>query len=143
MADITISDKEHLLTSHGIRPTAIRLLVIGALLRHQGTFTLADAETMLDTVDRSTLFRTLTLFAEHHLLHETHDGSGATKYCLCHNSHTCAVEEMHCHFYCTECKKTICLDEINIPQVELPEGFSPTSAEYVIRGLCPQCSTKT
>ena len=74
-----ISD-EQVLDNAGIRLTANRLL-IWRQVRHGFTdaFSLADVEEMLPTVDRSTLFRTLTLLADSHLLHDIDDGSGAQK----------------------------------------------------------------
>ena len=70
---IDISD-EQVLDNAGIRLTAVRLL-IWRKVRHGFTdaFSLADLEAALPTVDRSTLFRTLTLLTEAHLLHERED----------------------------------------------------------------------
>lgn len=60
---------EQTLHMHGVRPTAVRILIYKAARQRVNTFTLQDLEDDLLTVDRSTIFRTLTLFAEHHLLH--------------------------------------------------------------------------
>lgn len=131
---------ESILERHGVRPTAVRILIYRAAAARANTFSLTDLEDELLTVDRSTIFRTLTLFAEHHLLHETEDGSGSKKYCVCTNSHTCEIGERHVHFYCERCRTTYCLDHTFIPAVSLPEGFETSDAEYVIKGLCPTCS---
>ena len=79
-----ISD-EQVLDNAGIRVTAVRLL-IWRKVRHEfsDAFSLADLEAALPTVDRSTIFRTLTLLSENHLLHDIDDGSGSQKYCVCH-----------------------------------------------------------
>ncbi len=71
-----ISDEQSL-DNAGVRVTAVRLL-IWRTIRHQfhDAFSLADLEQMLPTVDRSTLFRSLTVFTEAHLLHEIDDGQG-------------------------------------------------------------------
>lgn len=133
---------EATLTHHGVRPTAVRILIYKALMQFHDTFSMSDVEIATDTIDKSTIFRTLTLFADHHLLHEIEDGSGSKKYCLCHNDHECSVEELHCHFYCETCKKTFCLDRANIPPVSTPKGFMARHAEYIIKGTCPACSAK-
>ena len=86
---------EEILSAHGVRPTAVRMLIYRCMASHSDTFSLGDLEQELETVDKSTLFRTLTLFTEHHLLHETEDGSGVKKYCVCHNDHSCTPAEMH------------------------------------------------
>lgn len=131
---------EQILENHGVRPTAVRVLIYRAAEQHANTFSLQELETELATVDKSTIFRTLTLFSDHHLLHETEDGSGSKKYCVCHHDHACAINERHIHFYCTKCNTTYCLEHTFIPPVELPAGFLSFDAEYVIKGLCPKCS---
>lgn len=131
--------EEHLL-HHGVRPTAVRELVWKEVSQHASTFTLNDLEQAMPTMDRSSIFRTLRLFCEHHLLHEIDDGSGYQKYCLCR----CDDENHlnHIHFTCTNCGKTFCLEQYSIPLVQLPEGFEVADVEYVVKGLCPQCSTR-
>ncbi len=134
-----VTDYVGVLNRHGIRLTAVRLLVFQAMDRFENTFSLADLTEALDSVDKSTVFRTLTLFAQHHLVHEIEDGSGSTKYCLCHNDHECRVEELHCHFYCEGCHKTFCLEHTHIPVVRYPEGFELHRIDYLLKGLCPEC----
>ena len=71
---------EEVLLHHGIRPTAVRMLVLDAMERFSDTFTLADLEEATDGMDRSSIYRTLTLFVRRHLLHLVEDGSGSAKY---------------------------------------------------------------
>ena len=82
--------------SHNIRPTAVRQLVWREIQHIDYAFSLADVEDLLPTVDRSSIFRTLTLFEEHDLLHGFEDGSGHRKFCLCldHDEHG---NHHHCH----------------------------------------------
>ncbi|HIW97850.1 MAG TPA: transcriptional repressor [Candidatus Tidjanibacter gallistercoris] len=133
---------DDILTLHGIRPTAVRILVCKAMAGFHDTFSMNDLEEVLDSVDKSTLFRTLTLFAEHHLVHVIEDGSGSTKYCMCRNDHACSVEELHCHFYCEACHKTFCLDHTHIPAVRYPAGFEVRQVDYLLKGRCAACRNK-
>ena len=57
-----------LLAKRDIQPTAIRILVLRTMMQAGRSVSLLDLETMLDTVDKSTIFRTLTLFLSHHLI---------------------------------------------------------------------------
>ena len=57
-----------LLAKREIQPTAIRLLVLKTMMQAGQSVSLADLEDRLDTVDRSSIFRTLTLFLSHHLI---------------------------------------------------------------------------
>lgn len=50
------------LKARDIRPTALRVLILRTMAGFDRAFSLADLEEELDTVDKSTLFRTLTLF---------------------------------------------------------------------------------
>lgn len=136
-----MSDEETLQNA-GIRITAVRTM-IWKQIRHgiDGNFSLADLEEKLPTVDKSTLFRTLTLFSEAHLLHSVDDGSGSQKYCVCHHDDTRQCTG-HVHLTCRVCHKTFCLTDVKIPQVPLPDGFQPEETEYVVKGVCSKCRTK-
>ena len=133
---------EHLLERRGIRPTAVRLLVLDALVSSGLALSMTDVERLLDTVDKSSVFRAMTLFHEKHLIHAIDDGSGMLKYALCHHDelHDCSVADLHAHFRCTGCGKTFCLDRIPIPKVDLPGGFVLDGMNFVLMGLCPDCS---
>ena len=52
-----------------IKPTAIRLLILKNMLEVGRAVSLLDLETLLDTVDKSTISRTIALFLSHHLIH--------------------------------------------------------------------------
>lgn len=131
---------EKRLEERGIRVTAVRLLIFKAMLEHPQAFSLADMEEKLDTVDKSTLFRTITLFHEKLLIHSIDDGSGSIKYSVCSSNCMCAVKDLHVHFFCNHCKKTFCLESISIPQVQLPTGFLLENVNFVLKGLCDHCS---
>ena len=131
-------DTEHTLEHHGIRPTAVRILVFRAIHNRSEAFSLADVENWLPEMDRSSIFRTLRLFAQHQILHEIDDGSGMEKYCVCRCKGSHHLN--HLHFACTRCGKTYCLEEHTIPLVTLPDGFKTYEVEYIVKGICPKCS---
>lgn len=134
---------EHILTEAGIRVTAVRLLVIRLIHEkmHGGAFSLQDVMNKLVTADNSSVFRALTLFAEKRLLHTIDDGSGMQKYCLC----SCPNHDHrhgHVHFTCTNCQRTICLTDMPIPQISMPEGYEVHDVEFIVKGVCPKCGAK-
>ena len=139
MHHLEISDEQSL-DNAGIRVTAVRLMV-WRTIRHgfSDAFSLADVEKVLPTVDRSTLFRTLTLFASVHLLHDIDDGTGMQKYCVCHFDDTRQCDG-HVHLTCRKCNRTYCLTSIRIPHVPLPDGFVMEEAEYIVKGICAECA---
>ena len=119
---------------------ALRLLILRTMAGFDRAFSLADLEEELDTVDKSTLFRTLTLFLAHHLVHGIDDGTGSLKYALCSSDCDCEIDDLHTHFYCTHCRRTFCLRGVAVPQVGLPDGFSAETINFVIKGICADCS---
>lgn len=52
------------LESHGVRPTAVRLLVLATICSSSHPLSSLEIETLLETVDRSTVTRSLALFSE-------------------------------------------------------------------------------
>lgn len=145
------TEVEHKLAHRDIRATASRILVLRALIAAESALSLSDLEQKLPTLDKSTLFRTLSTFAAHHLVHVVEDGSGLAKYALCADDCHCGEEEsdaladLHTHFYCERCQRTFCLHNVPVPTPALPEGFTVHTAGYVVKGICDKCqlSTKT
>lgn len=135
---LDLSDEQVLLNA-GIRVTAVRLLV-WRKIRHgfSDAFSLADLEASLPTVDRSTLFRTVTLLSDAHLLHDIDDGSASQKYCVCQLDDTRQCQG-HVHLTCRICHRTYCLTNVKIPPVLLPAGFQQEETEYIVKGICATC----
>ncbi|MDR1653258.1 MAG: transcriptional repressor [Prevotellaceae bacterium] len=131
---------EEVFRQRDISPTAIRLLVARAMYEFEHAFTLANLEDKLDTVDKSTLSRTINLFHAKHLIHSIDDGSGSIKYSVCSDNCMCEIADLHPHFFCTKCRQTTCMDNSHIPQVELPENYHLSSVNFVLKGVCAQCS---
>lgn len=128
-----------LMESHGIKPTANRIVLVNALLACDRPMSLSELETKILTIDKSGIFRTLNLFKEHHLVHVIEDGGDGVRYELCHSHSHEHDDDVHVHFFCEHCHKTFCLDNIKIPLVDLPDGYEMTTVNYVIKGKCPNC----
>ena len=114
------------------------------MMAHDDAFSLQSLEDELDTVDKSTIYRTITLFLTHHLIHAIDDGTGMFKYAVCSPDCHCGeddgtIDHMHAHFYCEKCGKTFCLQTTQVPLVSLPGNFQVHSINYVLKGLCPEC----
>ena len=128
------------LTRKGIHATAIRLLVLDEMLRAQRAISISELEERLDTVDKSTIFRSLTLFLKHRLIHAIEDGSGVLKYEICDGGDECSLDDMHIHFYCEICRRIFCLKNTPIPAVTLPKNFEMHFINYMVKGICRDCS---
>lgn len=129
-----------LLESHNVKPTANRIVVVRALAAAMRPLLLAELEAEIGTIDKSGIFRTLTVFKENHLVHLVEDGCQGVRYELCHSRHEDEDDDMHVHFHCTQCHKTFCIDNTPVPVVELPDGYHLSTVNYVVKGICPDCA---
>ena len=127
---------------HGIRPTANRITIARALSLAKGPVSVTELEQELETIDKSVIFRSLTLFRDNHLVHVLEDGDDLVRYELCRSGEEGPDDDLHAHFFCTSCHRTFCLEDIPIPEVKLPGGFTARGANFMIKGLCPDCSLR-
>ena len=125
-----------------MKPTANRIVVVKALEAAGRPMSLSELEYKILTIDKSGVFRALTLFKEHHLVHVIEDGGDGVRYELCHSHDGEVDDDLHVHFYCERCRRTYCLEDIPIPEVVLPAGFEMTSVNFMVKGICPQCKNK-
>ena len=133
-------DYEQLLEAHGIKPTANRIIIAKALHHAEDALSMKELEYSILSLDKSSIFRVLTLFREHHLVHAIEGGDGSVRYELCMSHDEVLDDDEHVHFFCEQCRRTICLHDTPRPQVDLPAGFEQHSANFLVRGLCPSCS---
>lgn len=131
---------EKKLVNRDIRPTAMRQLILQALMNRKSAISLSELELEFENADKSTLFRTLKTFEDKMLIHSIDDGTGSLKYALCKNS--CVVEhrDKHVHFICSKCNHTFCLTDFEIPSIDLPAGFSLEAENVVVKGICANCN---
>ena len=127
-----------LMQQHGIRPTANRIIVAKTLAEAGRPLTMGELEDHIGSIDKSSIFRTLTVFKEQHLVHVLEDSEG-TRYELCHSHDHAINNDMHVHFHCESCGSTLCLEDLPIPKMHLPDGYEMQSASFIINGRCPKC----
>lgn len=136
---MTMQEVADTLKKAGISPTPGRILVYKSLCSASSPMSLSDLELELESVDKSTISRTLSLFREKHIVHGFNDGSGAFKYEICRRGDEELHDDTHVHFHCKKCGETFCLKTIGIPEVELPEDFIVHDYNYIITGICKEC----
>lgn len=135
------NDVEDILTRKEVKPTSNRILVMRELIKASHPVSLADLEISLGfSMDKASIFRVLELFSGKDIIHVIEDGSRSLKYELCHSGTHHTIADQHVHFYCERCKETYCFEDVSVPLVNIPEGFSPHAINYMIKGICPKCS---
>ena len=132
---------EEILKKNHLSVTGSRQKIMQLFLNSDGALAHADIEKKTgESFDRVTVYRTLQSFVEKGIIHLIPTRDNSIKYALCKDD--CEAghhHDNHVHFICDECNKTICLDDVTVPQVKLPKGFTPQHAEMVVNGICEDC----
>ncbi|MFY8004221.1 MAG: Fur family transcriptional regulator [Chitinophagaceae bacterium] len=130
-----------ILKSSSLSVTDSRKAILELFQSTEGALSHGDIETKTASqFDRVTIYRTLQTFVEKGIIHSIPTTDNSVKYALCKD--TCTAGEHHdnhVHFICNICDVTICLDHVLVPTVNLPEGFTATSSNYLISGICNNC----
>lgn len=132
----------HHLTLHDIKPSMQRMAVMEYLLEHRTHPTADDIyndlHPALPTLSKTTVYNTLKILVE----------KGAALQLTIDDRNSCydAYTDPHAHFLCTHCgkvfdvplkKKNLLLD------ADLQQGFQPEEVQLYLRGICPECATRT
>ncbi len=128
-----------ILEQKSIPATSMRVLVLDVFLNLSKAISLSELEEILESADRSTIYRTLKTFEKKGLIHGIQENN-TTQYLLCHDD--CNEEhhhDYHLHFYCTECKNTTCLDDVNFNNIKLPSDYLIKELKFVANGICKNC----
>jgi Fur family ferric uptake transcriptional regulator len=89
--------------------------------------------------DRVTVYRTLQTFVEKGIVHAIPTADNSIRYALCKDCTEGHHYDDHVHFVCRHCEKTICLDDVVSPRIELPPGYKAENVQVVINGICRDC----
>jgi len=134
------SNTEKILKQHKLRITDMRKEVLNIFLSKNEAQSQHDIEVSLSNFDRITLYRTLKSFQEKGLIHKAFDSTDVAKYALC--SDHCSEHDHndeHVHFHCESCGNTFCVEEVEIPMISLPSGYTLSSTNVVLNGTCQRC----
>jgi Fur family ferric uptake transcriptional regulator len=130
-----------ILKKNQLSVTGSRQKILDLFLQSNGALEHSDIEKKTgETFDRVTVYRTLQSFVEKGIIHLIPTTDNSIKYALCKDE--CEAghhHDNHVHFICGDCNKTICLDDVTVPDVKLPKGFKPNHAEMLVTGVCGDC----
>ncbi len=131
-----------LLQDQGLSMTNCRKDVLNQFVDTGTALSFQDIEVaLLKSYDRVTIYRTLKAFAEKGIIHKVINDSGNIKYALCKEEcHDTKHNHEHLHFQCIKCEQTNCIDEIKIPKIELPKGYTFIKSDLLIKGVCKHCN---
>jgi Fur family transcriptional regulator, ferric uptake regulator len=130
-----------ILRQSGLSVTDSRKKILELFLATDGALAHADIEkSTSNTFDRVTVYRTLQTFVEKGIIHQIPTTDNSILYALCkHNCEQGHHHDDHVHFICSNCDKTICLDDVTVPSVKLPKNFTKQQSAMVVTGVCGEC----
>ncbi len=125
----------------GKRLTVARRAVADAIERQEGHFTAEDvlrvAQSRQRAVGRATVFRSLELLADLHLVERVDLPSGEHAYVACE------PDAHHHHVVCSSCGRSTEVGELGLgpilERIESSTGFIVDSHRLEVFGVCPDC----
>ena len=132
---------QELLKRNQLSITDSRSKILELFLQQNGALAHADIEKKSGAgFDRVTVYRTLQTFVEKGIIHTIPTADNSILYALCKDECTEGHHhDHHVHFICSKCSNTICLEDITVPEVKLPDGYLATQVEVVVNGICKDC----
>ncbi|MEI2271258.1 transcriptional repressor [Sphingobacterium sp. ML3W] len=130
-----------ILKRNSLKITQPRLKVLEIISTKDSAISQPELEKLLGKdIDRVTLYRVLASFEEKGIIHKIFDLHGTATYAMC--STNCSEHDhhdQHVHFICRVCNSVYCLDEITLPKVSIPDGFSLEAIAVNALGVCNHC----
>jgi Fur family transcriptional regulator, ferric uptake regulator len=132
---------EIILKKNQLSVTDTRRKILHLFLQQSGAVSHGDIEKKLsEKFDRVTVYRTLQTFLDKGIIHSIPTADNTVQYALCKDDCSAGQhQDHHVHFVCKQCGNTLCLDDVSIPQLRLPEGYSATKVEVLVNGVCKDC----
>jgi Fur family transcriptional regulator, ferric uptake regulator len=128
---------EEILTENCLNRTAGRLNILNILISNQKALTEKEIQIQSDGIcDRATIYRILKKFTDFGIVHSISEGL-VTKFILK------KYPAEHSHFKCLSCGEITCLPQIQINELQLPQGYTRQEASLIITGKCRNCGLKT
>lgn len=95
-----------------------------------------------DLCNRVTIYRVLERLEEEGKIHKIVNVDGVINYARCSHceaGHDHGDGHRHIHFSCEKCRTVVCIENI-VPEIQLPQGYVSHNYNFVVSGLCPDCS---
>ncbi len=128
------------LKKHRLRRTEIREKVLDVFKSSSKALSNEDIEQHFSNLDRITLYRTLRTFEDRGIIHKIPHSGQSPLYAICQDN--CDEHkhlDQHGHFHCIQCGDTLCMDDLQLPAIDLPEGYTKVQSHLMVEGKCPKC----
>ncbi|MBC6492870.1 Fur family transcriptional regulator [Flavihumibacter stibioxidans] len=133
---------QNILKKNLLSITGSRVKILELFLAQNGALAHGDIEKRTgEKFDRVTVYRTLQVFLNKGIIHSIPTADNSVLYALCKDD--CAEghhHDNHVHFVCDNCGNTVCMDEVTVPLIKLPNGYEMRQVEMVVSGRCKVCA---
>lgn len=132
---------DNILKQNQLSITDSRKKILNLFLNGTGALSHGDIEKKVgEKFDRVTIYRTLQTFMDKGIIHSIPTADNSIHYALCKDDCSSGHHhDNHVHFVCNNCGSTVCLDDVIVPSVKLPKGFTSTQVEMLVSGICNNC----
>ena len=126
-----------ILNNHSLKRTSCREGIIEIMLNANKALSEVEIkECLTGKYDRTTFYRSFKTLEEHKIIHKIVVDNLMVKYAIDNPIHQ---NKEHVHFYCNDCHTVQCVDTVNVLDIKLPDGYTPTETEIIIKGTCAIC----
>lgn len=130
-----------ILMNHKLKRTSCREGIIETIMNSaQALSENQITENLKGNYDRTTFYRSFKTLQENKIIHKIVVDNQIVKYAL---NHTLTSKKQHAHFYCNNCQTVQCMESLPVKKIKLPDGFTGTETEFIIKGICASCNHKT
>ncbi len=124
-----------ILSDYKMSRTNGRVKILEELLMTDVALSERELQTRLEGIcDRATIYRTLKSLTSKGVIHKIATESTVAKFVIK------KTPDDHIHFKCTDCGRIQCLTGIVPNNVKLPEGYIKKETNFLIIGICKECS---
>jgi Fur family ferric uptake transcriptional regulator len=127
-----------ILSGHNLKRTSCREGIIKAMMSAGRALAENEIREQLQgTYDRTTFYRSFKTLEEYKIVHKIVIDNQTAKYAL---DNSVTHKNRHAHFFCHHCHTVECLESVPVQNIQLPDGYSESETEILIKGACATCS---
>lgn len=129
---------QEIIHAHHLSSGACREQIIEVFIQHPHALSEQEVKEKLgDQFDRTSIYRTFKTLLENKVLHQIVVEKGLVKYVM---NQTENLQTPHAHFYCNDCGKVVCIEQV-LPELSIEkQDFKVVSTEMILKGHCADCN---
>ncbi|WP_288459021.1 transcriptional repressor [uncultured Chryseobacterium sp.] len=123
------------------RSTQAKTEILKLITESDHALSHADIQLKLGNLcNRVTIYRVLERLEEEGSVHRIVNVDGVVNFAKCRG---CSEihHHNHLHFNCEKCKSVTCIENV-VPDIRLPENFIINQYNFLVSGICEDCSKK-